>query len=94
METTTLQSLKQSIIKFVDYMVKDNTTKNHVYEQMANNVYREEIMPFVKNEEIETWEADIKKKFLDNPYVRFNISDRQAFCLARAFANINPETIK
>jgi hypothetical protein len=74
-------------------MVKSNTTRNTVYEQMANAVWNEEIAPFVKDENITTWEIDIKKKFIDNPYVRFSMSEKQAYCLARAFATINPETI-
>ena len=61
---------------------------------MANSVWREEIKPFVKNEDITTWESDIKKRFLDNPYVKNEISEKQAFCLARAFQVLNPETIK
>jgi hypothetical protein len=90
---TSVQNLKASLIKFVDYMVKCNTTQNTTYEQMANTVWAEEIQPFLVNENITTWEIDIKKKFIDNPYVRFNISEKQAYCLAKAFANINPETI-
>lgn len=93
MATTTIQNLKKSLLTYVDYMVKSNTTKNDVYERMANNVWNEEVRPYVLNEEITTWEADIKKRFLDDPYVRFNMSEKQAYCLARAFAAINPETI-
>lgn len=89
----TVQDLKKSIIKYVGYMVKDNTTKNHAYEEIANDIYRKEIAPFVVNENITTWESDIKKKFFDNPYVRFDISEKQAWCLANAFSKINPETI-
>lgn len=74
-------------------MVKSNTTRNTVYKDMANTVWSEEIQPFVINEDITTWEKDIKVKFLDNPYVRFQMSEKQAFCIARAFASINPETI-
>jgi hypothetical protein len=91
--TTSIQKLKGSLIKFVDYMVKGNTTQNTIYEQMANTVWSEEIQPFLVNENITTWEVDIKKKFIDNPYVRFSMSEKQAYCLARAFAAINPETI-
>jgi hypothetical protein len=91
--TTTIQNLKVSLIKFIDYMVESNTTQNTVYEQMANTVWNEEIKPFVINEDITTWESDIKKKFIDNPYVRFSMSEKQAYCLAKAFATINPETI-
>lgn len=89
----TLNQIKVSIIKFVEYQVKSNTTANQIYEQMANDVWCNEIAPFVKNENITSWEADIQKKFIDNPYVRFTISDKQAYCLARAYAALNPETI-
>lgn len=91
---TNIQNVKAAIIKYVDYMVKSNTTRNTNYEQMADQVWREEIAPYVVNEEITTWESDIKKKFIDNPYVRFDISEKQAFCLARAFAKINPDTFE
>lgn len=89
---TTIQNIKVAIIRYVSYMVKSNTTANRTYEGMAETVWREEIAPYVVNEEIDTWESDIKKKFIDNPYVRFDISEKQAFCLARAFAKINPDT--
>lgn len=91
--TTTIQNLKNAIIRFVNYTVKSNTTANSTYEGMANTVWREEIAPYVANDEITTWEADIKKKFIDNPYVRYDISEKQAYCLARAWASINHETI-
>ena len=74
-------------------MVKSNTSQNTVYEQMANTVWSEEIQPFLVNENITTWEIVLKKKFIDNPYVRFSMSEKQAYCLAKAFALINPETI-
>lgn len=91
--STTIQNLKKSLLTYVDYMVKSNTTKNPIYENLANRVWREEVKPYVLNEEITTWEADIKKRFLDDPYVRVNMSEKQAYCLARAFAAINSETI-
>lgn len=93
MATTTIQNLKKSLLAYVDYMVKFNTTKNSVYENLANKVWSEEVKPYVLNEEITTWEADIKKRFLDDPYVRIKMSEKQAYCLARAFAAINSETI-
>jgi hypothetical protein len=93
MTTTTIKSLKESIIEYVDYLVKSNTTSNAIYENMANDVYANQIQPFVKNEAITTWEADIQKRFLNNPYCKFQISEKQAYCLARAFAQINSETI-
>jgi len=93
-KTTTIQSLKQSIIDYVNYVVKANTTGNRdTYDTISNNVWKEQIAPFVVNEEIKTWESDIKKKFTDNPYLRFAISEKQAYCLARAWASLNPETI-
>lgn len=91
---TNIQNIKAAIIDFVRHTVKSNITRNTVYEQIANQVWREKIAPYVINEEITTWESDIKKKFIDNPYVRFDISEKQAFCLARAFANINPDTFE
>lgn len=90
--TTSIQNIKTAIIDYVDYLVKANAG-NATYEQMANMVWQEQIQPYVKNENITTWEADIQKKFINNPYVRFSISEKQAFCLARAFAAINTETI-
>lgn len=92
--TTTIQQLKQAIITHVNYTVKANTTGNRdLYEGIADTTWKEEIMPYVVNEEITTWELDIKKKFIDQPYVRFGISEKQAYCLARAWAAINPSTI-
>lgn len=91
--TTTIQDLKKAIIEYVKWVAKQNETGNNTYEQVANSVYVEKIHPFVKNEEITGWEKDIKKKFFDNPYVRFEISEKQAYCLARAFASINQDTI-
>lgn len=93
MTTTTIKDLKSAIIEYVDYLVKSNTTSNAIYETMANNVYANQIQPFVKNETITTWEADIQKKFFNNPYCKFQISEKQAYCLARAFAQINHDTI-
>lgn len=94
MKRTTIQKLKVSIIKYVDYVVKANTTGNRdLYDKISNKVWAEEITPFVKNENITSWELDIKKKYLDEPYLRYNVSEKQAYCLAKAFASINPETI-
>jgi hypothetical protein len=91
---TTIQNLKKSIITYVDYVVKANTQGNqNMYESIANKVWNEEVAPFVKNENITSWESDIKNKFCNNPYVKFSISEKQAYCLARAFAAINPETV-
>ena len=90
----TIQELKKSLITYVDYVVKANTTGNRdLYDKMSNKVWNEEIAQFVKNENITSWEKDIKTKFCDQPYLRFAISEKQAYCLAKAFANINPETI-
>ena len=91
--TTTIQDLKKAIIEYVDYLVKANTSTNAIYETMANDVYANHIQPFVRDENVATWESDIQKKFFNNPYVRFTISEKQAFCLARAFAAINQDTI-
>lgn len=90
---TTIQELKKALLDYNFYVVKNNTTGNHTYDQIANSIWAEKIAPFVKNENITTWESDIKAKFCDNVYVRYNISEKQAFCLARAFACINQETI-
>lgn len=90
--TTSTQNIKKSIIDYVDYLVKANSG-NAIYETMANDVWQNEIQPYVKNETITTWEADIQKKFINNPYVKFSISEKQAFFLARALAAINPDTI-
>lgn len=92
MNTVSIQTLKTGIINYVDFLVKANQG-NGIYETMANDVWQNEIQPFVKNETITTWEADIQKKFINNPYVRFSISEKQAYCLARAFAAINPNNI-
>lgn len=91
--TTTIQSLKQAIIEYNNYQVKCMETRNHTYENIADSIYREKIFPYVKNENIDTWELDIKKRFLDDPYCRLIISDKQAYCLARALQKLNPETI-
>lgn len=90
--TTSIQNIKSSIIDYVDYLVKSNSG-NAIYEQMANTVWQEQIQPFVVNENITSWGSDIQKKFINNPYVKYPISEKQAYCLARAFAAINPETI-
>lgn len=80
---------------YVMNVVDANTQGNRtLYEQMSDKVWNEEIAPFVKNENITTWELDIKKKFINNPYVSYRISEKQAFCLARAFQVLNPHTIK
>ena len=90
----TINDIKKSIITYVNYVVKANTTSNRdLYEGISDTIWNEEIKPFVINEEITTWESDIKKKFIDQPYVRFGISEKQAYCLARAWAAINPTTI-
>jgi hypothetical protein len=94
MTQVTTNQLKASIISYVNYIVKANTTGNRdLYEGIADTTWREEIKPFVINEEITTWESDIKKKFIDQVYLRFSISEKQAYCLARAWAAINPSTI-
>jgi hypothetical protein len=94
MTQVTINQIKSSIITYVNYVVKANTTGNRdLYESMSDNVWREEIKPYVVNEEITTWESDIKKKFIDQVYLRFSISEKQAYCLARAWAAINPSTI-
>lgn len=93
MTTTSINNLKVAIIDYINYVVKANTTGNSTYESVSNNVWREQIAPYVKNEAITTWELDIKKKFVDNPYCRYAISEKQAYCLARAYAQLNPETI-
>lgn len=51
---TNIQNLKAAIIEFVSYMVKSNTTRNTIYEQMADRVWREKIAPYVVNQEITT----------------------------------------
>lgn len=91
---TTVQDLKKAIQEYVYYVVKSNTTANSNYEKISDNIYNEKIKPFVVNENITTWESDIKKRFMDNPYAKFEISEKQAFCLARAYQAINTETIK
>lgn len=90
---TTLQELKSAIKDYVYYQVRVNTTGNHTYETIANNIWKEKLAPFIKNEDIQDWTKDIKTKFLDNPYVRFEISEKQAYCLAKSFATLNPNTI-
>ncbi len=90
---TSIQELKKAIIEFVGYRNDAQRGNTNLYDRMADQLWNEKIGPFVKNEKIETWEQDIQKRFLDNPYVRFAISEKQAYCLARAFAAINPETI-
>lgn len=93
--TTTIQNLKSSIINYVANVVDANTQGSRtIYEQLSDKIWNEEIAPFVKNENITSWEIDIKKKFIDNPYVAYPISEKQAFCLARAFQQLNIETIK
>ena len=91
--TATIQQIKAALLDFNRYMVTANRG-NGIYEDLANTVWNDKILPFVKNETIGTWESDIQKKFIDNPYVRFEMSEKQAYCLARAYAAINPETIK
>lgn len=90
---TTIISLKQAIITYVSYYVQNNKMRNSVYADMADDIYREKIAPFVIKENIEGFESDIKRRFLDDPSVKFNISEKQAYCLARAFMNANPDTI-
>lgn len=86
--------MKASLIKYNDYSVKAITTANATYESMAANVWSTEIFPFIQNEKITTWEADIKNKFIDNPYCRMVMSEKQAYCLARAYAAINAENFE
>lgn len=94
MKKITIQQLKDSLIKYNNFVVKSNTTGNHTYESMAQNVWANEIFPFIPNENVTTWELDIKKKFIDNPYCRYEMSEKQAYCLARAYANLNKENFQ
>lgn len=93
MATTSLQNLKVSLIDYSSYIAKSNTTGNSTYSQIADDIYAEKIQPFVKNIAITTWEADIQKRIIDNPYSKIILSEKQAYCLARAYQLLNPETI-
>lgn len=64
-----------------------------MYDSLSDNVWREEIMPYVQNESIDGWEKDIQAKFCNQPYQKFVISEKQAYCLAKAFQRINQYTI-
>ena len=94
LETTTVKSLRNSLLRYVDYIVKANTSNNDNYFQKADEVWDNEIEPFVYDKNITTWERDIKNRFIDDSNVRFNMSKKQADCLASAFQKLNPETIK
>lgn len=94
LETTTVKSLRNSLLRYVDYIVRANTSNNDNYFQKADEVWDNEIDPFVRYKNITSWERDIKNRFIDDSNVRFNMSKKQADCLASAFQKLNPETIK
>lgn len=93
-QTKTINELKTSIMSYVRFMVKKTKYGNNTYQDVADTIYRDEIYPYVKNDNITGWEVDIKGKFLNGINVPYEISEKQAYCLARAFAQLNPETIK
>ena len=93
-ETTTVKSLRNSLLRYVDYIVKANTSHNDSFMKKAENVWDNEIGPSVYHKNITSWERDIKNRFIDDSNVRFNMSKKQADCLASAFQKLNPETIK
>lgn len=90
---TTIQNLKVALLEFSKLMADSNTSRNETYAQIADNVWREKIYPFIKNENVTTWESDIIKKIINNPYTRLALSEKQAYCVAAAYQRINQETI-
>lgn len=91
----TIQTIKKALITYNAYVVKANTSMGSktIGEDIANQIWDEELRPYLLNETITTWEKDIQEKMINNSSCRWYISEKQAYCLARAFAQINPETI-
>lgn len=91
----TIQQIKQSLISYNCSIVKSNTTMSSktMAEDIANQVWDEELRPYLLNETITSWEKDIQEKMINNTSCRWFISEKQAYCLARAFQAINPDTI-
>jgi hypothetical protein len=90
----TIQDIKQALIEYNYRLVFANKTmgSRSMQQDIADEIWNEKLAPFIKNETITSWEKDIQEKML-NPYCKWAISEKQAYCLARAFAQINPETI-
>lgn len=86
-QTTTLQDLKKSLINYTEWVVKSNTYKNGTYGQISNKIWNEQIAPFVKDETLTGFKADIAKKIINNPYTRFPLSEKQAYCVVTEWAN-------
>ena len=94
LETTTVKSLRNSLLSYSNYVAKANTSHNDSFMKKAEDVWDNEIEPFVRYKNITSWERDIQKRFLEDDNVRFSMSKKQADCLASAFQKLNPETIK
>jgi hypothetical protein len=90
----TIQEIKQALIEYNYRLVFANKTmgSSTMQQDIADDIWAEKLAPFIKNETITSWEKDIQEKML-NPYCKWTISEKQAYCLARAFAQINPGTI-
>jgi hypothetical protein len=90
----TIQTIKQALIEYNYRIVFANKTmgSRSMQQDIADEIWNEKLAPFIKNETITTWEKDIQEKML-NPYCKWAISEKQAYCLARAFQSINQDTI-